>query len=265
MASTGPTTTGISIPVDALRELFEQTKAESYIYQHHDASLPPLGRLYNKRLETRPDGTLAILADVEFEEGEDLSIFKGFSISFLGNVGYRSNKPQAATICLDTRYFSEEDIREVAGDISDELGVGSRQLFRFSAGATVVIVVVSFAGLAFANGFFSQAGRNLFNFLQGKLVALATKQQAANRQTEFDFTFDVNEAGYTYEVHVRSDLETLKVIETGLVSIDNLRKEVTDVHDPAKVEKVLARLSRHTPYLRVEHVVPRLHAVELLE
>lgn len=262
LASTGPTANGMPIPEDALQQLFEQTPAETYLYQHHDPALPPVGRLYNKRLEKRPDGTLALMADVELEEGTDLSAFRGFSISFLGNLGYRTDKPQAATICLDVRYFDENDLRSAVGDVSDDIGIGSRQLFRYSVGATVVIVVVTFVSLEFAKGFFSQAGKSFFTFLLDKLSALAKKQELAERSTEFDFTFEVNEAGHTYEVHVRSDLETLKVIETGLVSIDDLRAEVTAVQDPAKVERVLARLSRHPPYLRTERVVPRLTVVD---
>jgi|SRR6185312_8003709 len=262
LASTGLTANGMPIPEEALKQLFEQTPTETYIYQHHDASLPPIGRLCNKRLERQADGTLALLADVEFKEGADLSAFRGFSISFLGNVGYRSNKPQAATICLDVRYFDDSDLRSAAGDASDDLGVGSRQLFRYSVGATIVTVVVTFTSLEFAKGFFSQGGKDLFTFLMGKLTSLAKKQQASGRITEFDFTFEVNEDGHTYEVYVRGDPESLKVIETGLVSIDDLRAQVAALQDPAKVEKVIARLSRHPPYLRTDHVVSRLTVAE---
>ena len=262
LASTGPTANGTPIPPDALNALFDQTPTETYLYQHHDPALPPVGRLFNKRLEQQADGTVRLNADVEFEEGADLTAFRGFSVSFLGNVGFRSKKTQAATICLDVRYFDEDDLRESAGDISDELGVGSRQLFRYSVGATIVIVVVTFVSIEFAKGFFSQAGKNLFSFLQDRLASLTKKQAAANRKTEFDFTFEVNEAGHTYQVHVRSDLETLKIVESGLVSLDDLRAEVAAVQDPAKVAEVLARLSRHPPYLRTEHVVPRLRVVE---
>jgi hypothetical protein len=159
------------------------------------------------------------------------------------------------------RYFDEDDLREAAGDVSDELGIGSRELFRYSVGettTTIVIVVITFISLEFAKGFFSESAKDLYHFLKDKLISLVAKQKAANRETEFDFTFEVHEGGYSYEVHVRSDLETLKIIETGLVSIDDLRTQVVRIQDPAKVEKVLARLSRHPPYLRTEHVVPRL-------
>jgi hypothetical protein len=261
VASSGPVISGHAIPNDVIRRLFDHMPKESVLHQHHDRSLPPAGKLFNKRLEEREDGTVAILADVELANGVDLNQFGGFSVSYAGRLLTPSeNESPPITIYLDMRYFDEDDLRGAVGASPGGEEVGARELYRYSLGfgATVVIISVGFVSYEYAKGFFGEAGKETFRFVKQTLSDLAKKQRTRGNTTSLEFGFPVKEdGGGSYEVIVRAREEDFFIVDSGLISLEDLRHEVQTVFDANKVEKVVATLATTPPYLRLMHGVPR--------
>jgi hypothetical protein len=258
LASTGANSTGKPIPREAIEAVFRQMPQESLLHQHHDASLPPVGRIYNRRLVERDDGILAIVADIEIEDGVDITQFGGFSISYLGTtLAPSGGAAPDVMVMLDMRFFGEGDLGPVVGTGPKGERIAVRELYRFSAGDPLVLIPIAFVSYALAKGFFGAAGKDLYEFLKRKFLDLVHKQEVRGNRAAFEFEFYVEDNSQQYEVVVRADPENLRLIELGLIDLDDLRRELTDMLDPAKVQKVAATLSTKPPYLRITHVVPK--------
>lgn len=82
IATTGGGPDTDPIPAHVLRQLFDSLPDESLGWDNHDPSKPPISRAFNKRLETLPNGNLAIKVDVEVLDKTAFDRMGGFSIAF---------------------------------------------------------------------------------------------------------------------------------------------------------------------------------------
>lgn len=166
IASTAVDSHGEALSEEAIRALFAQLKDPSVSFRNHDTSHAPVCRGFNKRLERRPDGSLAIVLDLEVLDEAAFATAGGFSIAFTNRTVRFGTNP-SVRILINPRQLDFDSIAQDVGRLLPEgTSVDITERIEKAAIPSEVIIVVSFVAGAIAAGFLNKIGSDLFDYLK---------------------------------------------------------------------------------------------------
>lgn len=168
IAGSGSDIHGDGIDRDTIRELFRQIQTHSVGGVEHDLSRHPVVRLFNYRLEERPDGELVIKADIEVFDEDTFSRMGGFSISFRRLTHRIGPSDPVLKILLNPKQFDfERASTDIVRQIPKGFTLDVTERIEKAAVAEIAIIVLVISGLSeVAKGFFSAAGADLYRWLR---------------------------------------------------------------------------------------------------
>lgn len=164
VASTNLDLQGEQISEEDLTQIFESMPLERPLYENHDVSRAPVGRVYNNRLERLGDGSLAIVCDIDVYDESQLEKWRGFSISF--NRGTRT--PELGDDCqfgvsFNPGQIPRDELEPALSDFGRDrvalLERGDKSLF--AAGIAIYIM---------CKGFFDEAGADVYRLWKAMLL-----------------------------------------------------------------------------------------------
>jgi hypothetical protein len=166
IASTAVDSHGEALSEEAIRTFFAQLKDPSVSFRNHDTSQVPVCRGFNKRLEWRPDGSLAIVIDLEVLDEAAFATAGGFSIAFTSRTVRFGTNP-ALRILINPRQLDFDPIAQDVGRLLPEgTSVDVTERIEKAAVPSEVIIIVSFVAGAIATGFMNKVGSDLFDYLK---------------------------------------------------------------------------------------------------
>lgn len=166
IASTAVDSHGEQISPEAIESLFRQVQEPWLTYCDHDTSVAPVCRGYNKRLEKRANGELAIVLDLEVLNEEAFAQRGGFSIAFTNRTMRFGDSP-AVRILINPRQFGFEQVAYDMGRLLPHgQGIDVTERVEKAAILEGAIIVVAFVIGGIAKGFFSKAGGELYDYLK---------------------------------------------------------------------------------------------------
>lgn len=257
LATTEVDSHGDQLSRDELYSYFEQTEDPSPVYFDHDTSKPPVARLYNKRFEQLPTGAWAIKADIEVLDEERFRQGGGISISYTSGraLGAGPDAPDV-TVLIDPQAFgSIEKYRDLLDCSGPELTVAVAELKRKTAGE-VAIMVVTFAGVSIAGGFFGQVGADAYKRLKRVLVEKSGDlEKAAGRVTAHHVKFPMDIGGRSATVTIEFPPGQLQAIDAPTVDLEDAQQFIRGVVGDSELREVSVSFSPEPPHWRVEFFI----------
>jgi hypothetical protein len=172
VASTALDRHGESFTEEALREGFARLPAERPLYDNHDITSPPVGRVFNCRLDRVSNGALAIVCDVEIFDDERANEWKGLSVGFHQMPVAHSTSRAEFGISFNPRYIDRADIEDVRQEFGatrvELLERGEKSLL--ATGLAIYIV---------CQGFFNEAGADAYRLWKATLAKALTRSDSA--------------------------------------------------------------------------------------
>jgi len=169
---------GEQIAPEVLVRLFAQMADPMVNHSEHDGTRSPVTRMSNKRLVQRPDGSLAIVVDIEVLDEVEFARMGGFSIAFTNRTIRIGGQP-CIQILINPRQLPFEEIaRDLAALTPPGYSIDITERIEKTAVADGVIVIVALTVAGVAKGFLSKVGAELFEYLKRRRGGTSTKEPA---------------------------------------------------------------------------------------
>lgn len=254
IATTGRDNHGHAIPVERLRELFDQIPDPWLMCDSHDPAKPPVARSYNKQLVQIENGNWAICSDVDIFDEEYCQRFGGFSISF-GTSRFTVNPDRDAEIevTINPLLIGLEEFYEIARRSSDELQIDVKDIYQKSFDVPALIFL-SFATGAIAGGFFQEVGSDLYRMLKEKIKE---KGRALFDEHGLDLkcnlTFHVQHRGNDVSILVAVRSVELDLLAERGITPDAIIEHINRIAGDKDLQKVVVRVTETDPVMFIEY------------
>lgn len=240
ITGTGLDRHGDRLTPEEVRSLFDRWPDSLLSGVNHDVGQRPVCRTFNKRLESLPDGELALKVDVEVLDEERFREFGGFSISFsrrrvrlgLGHAG--------AELSVNPRQFDFDSVLEAVSHRVQESGTVDviERVEKADLLETALVSIGVFVGLQTFAGFFNAAGASLFELMRR---AKRSDQPAGPVQVQF-------------HLHLAPDQRAPVIVLS--VSPEATTADIRQINGPAILVQVNERFGRLPVQKVVGHVSP---------
>jgi hypothetical protein len=230
---------GDKIPLDVLKQFFEQLPDPWVLNNNHDLSKPPIGIGYNKQFGQTEDGVWAILIDVDVWDEEEFNKMGGFSISYLRNkITMNPNREGDIEIIFNPMILDKNEINELIQLSTDNVQIDAREVIQ-KALEIPFVLILKFSAVAFFAAFFGKMGSDTWDLLKNKITVLASKKSSNKLPPpvcQFIFVDQRNDS--TIEVLVTVKVETLDVIENNREELFKILDEVLSINKNQKLKKI---------------------------
>ena len=163
---------GECIPEDELRQLFATMPDERPLYDNHDYTKAPVGRVSNCRLERLDGGALAIVCDIEIFDESRAQEWKGLSIGFHRRGSETAAPATEFAISFNPRSIPRADMEAVRQEFgADRVSLterGEKSLIEIG----IVLYVIS-------QGFFEKAGADVYELWKATLRKALKRDSSA--------------------------------------------------------------------------------------
>ena len=257
LASTHLDSHGDRIARGDLHRFFEQTDDPSLLYYNHDMSNPPVARLRNKRFVETADGEFALIADIDILDADAYERTGGFSIAFSSRRGEtaKHNRSADLTVHVDLRAFDYKDIRPLLQLSCEDLTVATRELKR-KAFAEVAILLLVFAGVGVANGFFGEAGADVYRLLKEQLKNVGRSVRSRrNAETSVHVRFPMTFSGREFMVLVEVPVRHLDITDRRELDLVALERHIRKQIGESVINQIALRVIPDPPYFEIKYFI----------
>lgn len=206
---------GESIPVERLKDLYEQMPDSWLLNNDHDFSKPPIAFGYNKKFGKIQDGKWAIMVDVDILDEEEFKKMGGFSISYLRNlITMNPSKAGDVEILFNPMSVGISEINDLIKLSNEKLQIDARELIQ-KAFEIPFVLILKFSSIAFFTAFFGKMGSDTWDFLRHKIKILAERKgkQKESKPPICQFMFKKRQQDNFVEVIVTVRVDAFKLIE----------------------------------------------------
>jgi hypothetical protein len=267
LASTSIDSDGDSIPEEELRSLFNQTPDPCMAWDNHDASKPPICKMYNKRLVRLDNGNLAIMCDLDVIDEEAFSAQGGFSISFsLGRCSKNPDRQPELAIYFNPRVLPKEEVESLVDLSTDEFQIDTIYLKQKSLNVPMIIIL-SFAGGAIASGFLNELGSDIYKTIRAKLKDLAQYAETNfNTELEYRLTYTFCLNNHNVEVIIGMKSSEISAIASRGISSDMITEGIKREIGDRFLQRVVLNARDSVPMLTIEYYTDEVgfpHVVQI--
>lgn len=252
MTTTNLDSQGDKLTRDELQQIFDTMPAEVLIGIEHDASLPPMGRGFNKKMKQLDSGEWAIVMDVEVWDEQLLKGFGGFSVGFnRGRIctAY-PGRPADLEIRLNPLHYPEEVFQDIVMMSTDSLNINTVEV-KQRAEDPMAIAVLKFVSAAVAAGFFGQIGSEAFNLLRKTLADLPFRTKSGKRGAVHILT-PFEKWDRTYQVVLVIDANSREDCDEQFVNLRTARQFIDEkIGDSSGIAKIIIKAMQEPPYWAV--------------
>jgi len=204
---------GDRIPVDVLKQFYEDMPDPWVLNNNHDISKPPVGIGYNKQFGQIDGGVWAIMMDVDVLDEDEFKKMGGFSISYLRNkITMNPKQDGHIEIIFNPMVLSESEINGLVSLSTDEIQIDAMEVIQ-KAYEISFVLILKFCSLAFFAAFFAKMGSDTWDLLKNKIKKLAQKKSNNSLPSPVcQFIFVKQIDGFNVEVLVTVEVEMLDAI-----------------------------------------------------
>lgn len=252
ISSTKEDLQGDKLSKEELKYLFDQLPEEQELKQEHHLSLPPLGKMYNKKFVKIENGEYAIKVDIDILSQEHIKNMGGFSISYTKQkLTVNPKKEGDITVFFNPHYFDKEDIKGIVNLSDDSIQIDAVELYQKGL-ETAAVIVLAFVTTAFLNGFFSKQGADLYDSLKQNLKELAEKRKSKfNSDTIFHITVYVPINSNKTKVIIELRKDDLN-IEKDII-VNSALNYVKNIVGESEVKEVALSILQDEPYWTIKY------------
>lgn len=254
IATSGVDRHGHAIPVDKLREMFDQIPDPWIMCDNHDPAKAPTCRSYNKQFVQLDNDDWAICSDVDIYDEVAFKQYGGFSISFtVSRFTMNPDREPEIEVTVNPRLIPVEEFRDLARQSTDDLQLDIRELFQKSLDVPAIIFL-SFASGAIASGFFGALGTDLYGLLKKKINECGDRiREEHDTDLQCNITFQIQHRGNDTSVLVAVRSADLDLLAERGVTDEMIIDHINAVAANRDLQQVVVRANTNDPVLFIEY------------
>jgi hypothetical protein len=255
IASTEIDRHGEKLTKEQLKNLYDQIPEEKITGQHHDSTKKPIGKSYNKRFVTLDNGEYAIKTDIDIYDEEAFQNHGGMSISYLGQrITLDPNKKPDIEVYFNPLGYKTDDIKSFIEITNDDIQIDGREL-KQKAVEPSVIMILKFASISIAAGFFGKMGSDLYDSLKNKMKKLANQRKLEKKDTMYHITYDLKVNNSKVNVLFEIAPQNLYFVDDNDYSPEYIKEYIKKSLDKTDVRKIAFRIQEEKPHLLLLYYV----------
>ena len=239
-----------------VRELFRQTPDPFLLNQGHDITLPPIGRMYNKRLHRLKNGHLAMVVDYEVWGSQQRVKNGGLSVSFVTDLQENPSESMwEVEVLFNPRVFQHDDLKELVAITDLSTSIHFRRLHQKSVEETAILIIKIVAE-AMVIKLLGQAASEPWKEVKRRISAYAKKFKQENaRDLSIHFTYPHNLNNAHCEIVIAFSQGDLENFYNGFVDIEAAQKFLLEVVGKSQIMRAVVRPKRESPYFELVQIV----------
>jgi len=255
IASTHVDGTGGQFSKKDLQYFFSQIPDEYEFNQDHDLSKPVVAKGRDKKFAKLPDGHHAITMDIEVYDENIFEKMGGISISFTkGRITVNEKKRGDIEIIFNASIFNREDIEDLVDLSTSYVQIDGLELVQ-KALEPIGIIIISFVGTAFFNGFFGKAGSDLYDSLKKKLREVSKKQnKEKNTNVNFHGKINLKIDSKIVELIIPFNSDQLDIIDKHGICLDEIKKDIENNIESYKSNRITVAIIDESPYWHITNL-----------
>ncbi len=238
VASTRIDLRGRSLSEEEIRKAFEQMEDLTLLNQEHNAALPPVGQMSNKRLKRLDTGDLAIIADVEIQDGVEIPEGAGISLTFAKR-HFSVNRDQQGDVALliNSDHFEIQDFEQLAQLSDSSFQIDVVEIEQRSL-ESIGILILKFVVFSILSDFVSSRAKRAGKALLNELKRLSDKTfDETGRETVLQIHCNLESGGRIMPPILQIDRERMLDIQSGDISVDEAAEYIRNVVGDSDIQK----------------------------
>ncbi len=256
VASTNYDLHGDKLGREQLLNLFDQMPDEQILNRHHDLSKPPIGKLYNKQFKSLNNGEYAIIADIDIYDEQAFSEYGGFSISYTGNrTTLNPDRLPEVDVLYNPLFWDANTLHPLLTLSNESLQIDLVELKQKQL-EEIVTLIIRFAALSAAAGFFGKFGADIYDALKTRLRNIAERQKIEkNTDILFHVLFTADYGKEPLEVLIELNSSDLELTNQNTASIDSAIEYVKKVVGNSNIKRVALKMLEQKPFWEINYFI----------